>query len=807
MGEQVKLNNNSNEIQDLKKDFDPFEVIDINEENRITQKIKAMKEHKTHDLIHNIPLEMREVNSWLYGNYKNAPSNSEGIGVSYNNVKNLHSFNELVDNNKNRLYYVFRLSNDFIVIDLDDCLNTDGSLKGFAKEVIALVKDMNPYIERSMSGTGLHVILKSSKSWDNTKTLVVKLKNKHEKYNDLSRKSGIDFMNNKHCITLTGDVFEDYKPQKLGTVKRELKSFYANLVELTKKDIGRSKNRLEKKKFNGSIDQSDLFSVINNSVSIEQVCEEYGITTNSYQHIKCPLPDHNDKTPSMWIYEYSNTWYCFGCAKGGDVIHLVALIEDIREIESAKLLNEKFELNIDFESFEKNLDEEWIITDDNGKISIDENALRDHLFVDHNIYVSEQDIYIYEDGHYKAKHTQEIKKIIENHMPGVNNNKFKHSTYVDEVFKKLSRNFQKYEMFNNDKYFINFKNGCMKLKHGSNEVDFIDHSPEFLTTIQVAGNYDENCFCPIWDKFINETLDPDQIILVQEMAGYALINNNNAKKFFGFYGKGDSGKSVLLEAIVRMVGDAHASAIELQKLTDKAHKFASAGLKGRLINVCGDLSSRAIEDTALIKSLTSSTDKIAMEKKGKDAIYLYNTTRMYFSFNNLPSVRDKSKEFFNRFIIVPFNNVKPVEEQDTELIDKFNIDGITTWAVEGLKRLLQNKFRFSETNVNKEIIKHYIELDSPVVEFISNYIEFDESCEMTQNKLLEGFKFYCKNEINNEYSAKMKMNTFLNEISNNFDLKYSKRITHDITGNPSARGFKGIKFTDDFIKTMTALSF
>jgi hypothetical protein len=39
----------------------------------------------------------------------------------------------------------------------------------------------------------------------------------------------------------------------------------------------------------------------------------------------CPLPNHEDRTPSFTIYPETNSWFCFGaCLKGGDVVDLAA---------------------------------------------------------------------------------------------------------------------------------------------------------------------------------------------------------------------------------------------------------------------------------------------------------------------------------------------------------------------------------------------------------------------------------------------------------------------------------------------------
>ena len=41
------------------------------------------------------------------------------------------------------------------------------------------------------------------------------------------------------------------------------------------------------------------------------------------QTIKCPLPGHRDRTPSFHHYPETNSFYCFGCGRGGSVIDLL----------------------------------------------------------------------------------------------------------------------------------------------------------------------------------------------------------------------------------------------------------------------------------------------------------------------------------------------------------------------------------------------------------------------------------------------------------------------------------------------------
>ncbi len=55
----------------------------------------------------------------------------------------------------------------------------------------------------------------------------------------------------------------------------------------------------------------------------------------------CLCPFHSEKTPSCHIYTDTQSFYCFGCGAGGDVITFIRLIENLDYIEAVKLLSEK----------------------------------------------------------------------------------------------------------------------------------------------------------------------------------------------------------------------------------------------------------------------------------------------------------------------------------------------------------------------------------------------------------------------------------------------------------------------------------
>lgn len=58
----------------------------------------------------------------------------------------------------------------------------------------------------------------------------------------------------------------------------------------------------------------------------------------------CPF--HSEKTPSFHVYNDTQSFYCFGCGAGGDVITFIKRIENLEYIEAVKLLAQRGGLDV-----------------------------------------------------------------------------------------------------------------------------------------------------------------------------------------------------------------------------------------------------------------------------------------------------------------------------------------------------------------------------------------------------------------------------------------------------------------------------
>ena len=68
-------------------------------------------------------------------------------------------------------------------------------------------------------------------------------------------------------------------------------------------------------------------------VPVEEVARRYtgleplGNSARAWFTTRCPLPNHEDRTPSFYIYpgQVGGRWWCYSCSRGGDVVDLYRL--------------------------------------------------------------------------------------------------------------------------------------------------------------------------------------------------------------------------------------------------------------------------------------------------------------------------------------------------------------------------------------------------------------------------------------------------------------------------------------------------
>lgn len=79
---------------------------------------------------------------------------------------------------------------------------------------------------------------------------------------------------------------------------------------------------------------------------IETVMSSYVQLIRRGRNYVCSCPFHSEKTPSCTVFTDNQSFYCFGCGSGGDVITFIMKIENLDFTEALKLLAQRSGLEV-----------------------------------------------------------------------------------------------------------------------------------------------------------------------------------------------------------------------------------------------------------------------------------------------------------------------------------------------------------------------------------------------------------------------------------------------------------------------------
>jgi len=79
---------------------------------------------------------------------------------------------------------------------------------------------------------------------------------------------------------------------------------------------------------------------------IERIISGYVPLSRKGRNLSGLCPFHSEKTPSFFVYPQTQSFYCFGCGAGGDVITFIRRIENLEYMEAVRFLAEKCGLTV-----------------------------------------------------------------------------------------------------------------------------------------------------------------------------------------------------------------------------------------------------------------------------------------------------------------------------------------------------------------------------------------------------------------------------------------------------------------------------
>ncbi len=372
-----------------------------------------------------------------------------------------------------------------------------------------------------------------------------------------------------------------------------------------------------------------------------------------------------------------------------------------------------------------------------------ENSIAEYIIENYNIMILVGKPYIYRDGVFKSDEQgiyiqHLIKQLI---LP-----KLRSDSRIMRVYKLILKDYRLQveiaQVNAYPKYWVNFLNGMLDVKTGI----LHKHSPTYKSVNQIPHNYKPGLDIEksVFNKFLlSRILDEDNRRMLYEYMGYCLLPDIIFQKFLILVGIGNAGKSVILNQQARILGADNLSAIPLQSLSER---FTTASLLNRQCNICGDLSSVAIKDTAVIKQL-SGEDLCKAEYKGGAVFFFKNRAKFLFSCNELPSILDdRSNGFYRRLLIIRFEHEGDfIPDLYERLADENEVEIVISHIVEGAKLALKRGKLF-ESGANLGEVSRLQEDSDSVASFINNVVIQDETSRVKRPDLYAAYIDYCKQE-------------------------------------------------------------
>lgn len=362
--------------------------------------------------------------------------------------------------------------------------------------------------------------------------------------------------------------------------------------------------------------------------------------------------------------------------------------------------------------------------------------------------------YWYRNGYYKKADKHNVKAKIAAYIPdGIANDNLLNNVYnlMLADFDHMARE----EDFNKCEDYINFRNGLYNINTGTLE----PHDSNILYSRQVNTDYIADATDkPVFDKFINDLcrnsngdIDTEKRDALAEIAGLAISNvyGHRTKKAAILYSPvGNTGKSQFLALLGALIGADNIITVPLQNMNEDKGRFAfaNAGLIRLIMN--GDQGKSTIKDSSVFKA-ASGGDYIKAEGKGKDIKSLVFKGFIIIACNDLPYIADdKGDHIYRRLYIVPCTHEVPEKERDPGILSKMRkeLPAIANWAIEGLHRLKNNRYNFSDIAAGKGYIENYRKSSDTVFSFLMDegyIITKDPKDKVVKSELFTAYKNYC----------------------------------------------------------------
>jgi len=289
----------------------------------------------------------------------------------------------------------------------------------------------------------------------------------------------------------------------------------------------------------------------------------------------------------------------------------------------------------------------------------------------------------------------------------------------------------------------------------------VGFTPFYLDVVYDPDAYDGNV-----DSFIDFICceREDMRRVVEEIIGHILLVEKFPHSIFFLTGSGANGKSTFIEMITKFCGEL-ASHVDIANFDDGT---SLTSLIGKLVNVADDVDALYLEKSKNLKTMASG-NTVGARAIYSQPVTIKNTATLIFTANEAPTFKDKSEGIGRRLLIIPFEN--KVKERIHNLDELLSTDTAKSYllnvGLEGIKRIMENKFEMSFSPTITNATKAYHLDNDSVLGYVNEYPEIGDG-NSPFNATYEAYEQYCdegnlKPVSTNKFSRRLKSLGFIVE--------------------------------------------
>jgi putative DNA primase/helicase len=260
---------------------------------------------------------------------------------------------------------------------------------------------------------------------------------------------------------------------------------------------------------------------------------------------------------------------------------------------------------------------------------------------------------------------------------------------------------------------------------------------------------------PRWDRFLTDTFGDDaegreMIGYLQLLLGYSITGDVGGQVLPFLFGSGKNGKSVLLDVLVKLLGD-YADAAPPGFLMERAyegHPTDLAELHGRRVIVCSEVKPGDTFDEARVKLLTGG-DRIKARRMRQDFFSFQPTHKLWLLGNHRPEVGTGGFAFWRRMRLIPFERVVPNDRKIDNLADLLVTEegpGILGWLIDGARRYLAGNRDLTGPEQVRIATTAYAQTEDHTGRFYEERCRLGSDLRAEQAALYAAYRAWCRNE-------------------------------------------------------------